>query len=167
MVVAVDPRTRVLGDPVPLLAAHTMPGICHLAVSVQLIDDEGRWLVAQRAFTKRSFAGLWSNSCCTHPFAGEDPKTAAKRRLLEELGVQLAQPLEFVGDFVYRAEDAVSGLVEHEWDHVYVARVPKMSCILNPSEVEAVRFVNVSELDTLLAGSTVTPWFKDVAALIR
>jgi isopentenyl-diphosphate delta-isomerase len=167
VVVAVNPDTREIGGPVPLLAAHTMPGTCHLAVSVQLIDGEGRWLITQRAATKRSFASLWTNTCCTHPYVDEDPAAAGKRRLFEELGIRLDVELEFAGDFVYRAEDEKSGLVEHEWDHVYVAHVSDISTSLNAAEVSATRFVDVSKLDELLTTATVTPWFSDVVKISK
>src|SRR5580658_4043567 len=100
------------------LAPHT-PGVLHLAVSIQVVDHDGRWLLQRRAATKTAFAACWANTCCTHPRLGEEPQVAAIRRLGQEVGL-VVDNLIPAGVFVYRATDPVSGLVEHEVDHVFV-----------------------------------------------
>ena len=77
-------------------------------------------LLARRALGKYHSAGLWANSCCSHPRAGEKLLYAAYRRVHEELGCD-AQGLREVGFFVYRAAFA-NGITEHEYDHVLVGR---------------------------------------------
>src|SRR5439155_10039933 len=66
------------------------------------------------------FGGLWTNTCCGHPRPEEAVLTAAQRRLREEMGIGVV--LEEAARFAYRATDAVSGLTEHEYDHVLVGR---------------------------------------------
>jgi isopentenyl-diphosphate Delta-isomerase len=101
-------------------AAHEGKGAHHLAVSVQLVDLRSGWLLQQRSWAKPLFGGRWANSCCTHPRPGEAPAEAAKRRVRQELG--LVVPTLFNGgSFCYRAVDPVSGLVEDELDHVFLA----------------------------------------------
>src|SRR5437764_8203432 len=97
-------------------AAHEAPGRLHLAFSVFLFDPSGRVLLQQRAAGKALFAGLWSNSCCSHPRPGENVADAGRRRVREELGIGC--DLEEVGVFAYHAHDAVSGLDERERVHV-------------------------------------------------
>jgi isopentenyl-diphosphate delta-isomerase len=109
-----------LGPPVSKQLAHFAPGILHLAVSVQAVDTAGCWLLQRRAATKSAFADRWANTCSTHPRPGERPEDAAIRRLHEETGL-VASNLVTAGVFVYRATDSMSGLVEHEVNHVYVA----------------------------------------------
>jgi isopentenyl-diphosphate delta-isomerase len=100
------------------LAAHRS-GDLHRAVSVMVEDDSGRLLLQRRAAGKYHSAGLWSNTACGHPLPGETTHNAAERRLLAEMGIRCA--LAHVGTFVYRAS-LDDGLIEHEFDHVYVGR---------------------------------------------
>lgn len=98
------------------LKAH-QEGVLHRAFSVFIFNSEGEILLQQRAFDKYHSAGLWSNTCCSHPRPGEDTLQAAKRRLKEEMGIETE--LEFSYDFIYRREFD-NGLIEHELDHIFV-----------------------------------------------
>ena len=69
------------------LSAHTAPGRLHRAFSVFLFDESGRLLLQRRALGKYHSPGVWSNTCCGHPYPGEKPFAAAARRVSEELGV--------------------------------------------------------------------------------
>ena len=115
--VAVDAHDRETGL-VDKMTAHR-EGILHRAFSIFVFDDAGRLLLQRRATGKYHSGGLWSNTCCSHPLAGESLLDAAHRRLREEMGFDC--PLQAVFGFVYRA--ALDGdLVEHEFDHVIVGR---------------------------------------------
>ena len=72
------------------LAAHQAPGLLHRAFSVFLFDPRGRLLMQRRALGKYHSPGVWSNTCCGHPYPGESPFAAAARRTHEELGVSPA-----------------------------------------------------------------------------
>lgn len=63
-------------------------GLLHRAVSVFLFNDMDEMLLQKRAQTKYHSPGLWTNTCCGHPRPNEDVKTAASRRLLEEMGIE-------------------------------------------------------------------------------
>jgi isopentenyl-diphosphate delta-isomerase len=117
-VVLVDQRDRMVGV-APKLDAHRR-GQLHRAVSVVLFDDEGRVLLQRRAEAKYHSAGLWSNTCCGHPRPGESVGDAARRRLMDEMGIE-GCGLTWVTDFLYFAE-LDGGLVEHELDHVLIGK---------------------------------------------
>jgi isopentenyl-diphosphate delta-isomerase len=91
--------------------------VLHRAFSVFIFNSAGEMLLQQRAHQKYHSAGLWTNSCCSHPRPGEDTLSAALRRLKEEMGFEA--PLKKVFDFIYKASFA-NGLTEHEFDHVFV-----------------------------------------------
>ena len=93
-------------------------GALHRAFSVFVFHPDGRLLMQRRADGKYHSAGLWSNSACGHPRPGEDTGAAARRRLREELGLDLA--LDEVFSFTYRVQ--LGDLWEHEFDHVFVAQ---------------------------------------------
>jgi len=98
------------------MEAH-QKGLIHRAFSIFIFNYRGEMLLQQRAFNKYHSAGLWSNSCCSHPQPGEEIKDAAARRLKEELG--FSTPLEKIFDFIYQVSFE-NGLVENEFDHVFV-----------------------------------------------
>jgi len=116
-VILVDTDDREIGTE-EKLAAHQMPGQLHRAMSVFVFGTDGRLLLQRRSAQKHHFKLLWGNTACSHPRPGEDTVATGERRLREEMGIQTS--LRSLGSFLYRAEDAESGLVEHELDHILV-----------------------------------------------
>ena len=114
-VTLVDAANNVVGS-CGKLAAHR-EGKLHRAFSILITNPDGELLLQRRAAHKYHFANRWSNACCGHPRPGEPTPAAACRRLAEELGFTV--PLTQVAAFPYFAEDAVSGLVENEYLHVF------------------------------------------------
>lgn len=157
-VILVDENDRPIGT-VEKLAAHRDGGRLHRAFSVFLFDGRGRMLLQRRAAAKYHFPLLWTNACCGHPRPGEALEEAARRRVREELGVDV--DLHRVFGFVYEAADARSGLTEREYDHVLVGRLdgPPAPC---PGEVEAVEWREPGELsrDAAERPERYTPWFR-------
>ena len=144
-------------QPVDKIEVHRM-GLRHLAVSVFVMDG-ARVLIQQRALTKYHTPGLWANTCCTHPFWGEDAGTCATRRLREELGIG-GLSLALAGRVEYRA-DVGQGLTEHEVVDVFTAEAPRdMGLALNPAEVAAIRWVDLYDLaaETRRWPERFTPW---------
>ena len=139
-------------------SCHEGRGILHRAVSVFLFDQQARLLLQQRHADKPLWPGCWSNSCCTHPFFGEEPLDAAKRRVYEELGLKVE--LDFLYKFEYRAEWS-PGLCEHELCSVFVGKVD-IDPNVNETEIQAWRWASVDEIDAAIADDAVdhTPWLK-------
>jgi isopentenyl-diphosphate Delta-isomerase len=156
-VVLVDERGRALGTS-GKLAAHRSPGSLHLAFSVVLYRPDGRTLLQQRAATKYHFPLAWANACCSHPVPGQEVVVAAEERLWEEVGIRCQ--LSDVGTVTYRAECSMSGLVEHEFDHVLVG-VTESEPRINPEEVAAVRWVMPRQVIDAPPGN-LAPWLEKV-----
>lgn len=153
-------RDGSIGGGISRELAHVAPGVLHLAVSVQVVDPDGLWLLQRRAVSKRSFPGVWANTCCTHPRVGEEPEVAAVRRLSEEVGLEVEQ-VKPAGVFVYRATDPVSGLVEHEVDHVFVVVTATGDAATDPGEIEVLARLPYSEALALVT-SDGAPWAAEV-----
>jgi isopentenyl-diphosphate delta-isomerase len=147
------------------LAAHQLPGHLHRAFSVFLFDEHGRMLLQRRALTKYHSPGVWSNSCCGHPYPGEEPAEAATRRSFEELGLTPTRMTE-AGTVVYNHRDPASGLVEHEFNHVFVGLV-QSDPHPHPEEIDQITFVNSQELAEHQARTTFSVWFTDVLEAAR
>jgi isopentenyl-diphosphate delta-isomerase len=118
-------------------------GILHKAISVIIFNSEGKMLIQQRAFTKYHWAGIWSNTCCSHPRNGETFESAAARRLNEELGI--ITPLKKEFHFTYKAKDDKSDLTEHEFDWVFTGTFDG-AFEFNKHEIQAVKWVSKEEL---------------------
>jgi isopentenyl-diphosphate delta-isomerase len=159
LVELVDEAGNTLGQ-MPKLGAHEPPGHLHRAFSVFLLDQHGRLLLQRRASAKYHSGGLWSNSCCSHPAPGEDLADASARRVKEELGIDPVQQAE-VGTIVYHVTDPVSGLVEREWNHLFVGRA-LLAPIPDPLEVEDWTAVPLDELAGMGPDPAFTAWFPTV-----
>jgi len=155
-VILVDEKDKEIGL-MPKLEAH-QKGVLHRAFSVFIINSQGEMLLQQRALGKYHSEGLWSNSCCSHPFPGENTADAAQRRLMEEMGINTT--LNFLFSFIYKAKLG-NGLFEHEYDHVYFGVYDKEP-VINTSEVAAWKYISMQELqkDIEQHPSLYTEWFK-------
>jgi isopentenyl-diphosphate delta-isomerase len=142
------------------LWAHQAPGRLHRAFSVFLFDDEGRLLLQRRALGKYHSPGVWSNTCCGHPYPGEPPFVAAARRTAEELGAAPALMRE-AGTVRYNHPDPASGLVEQEFNHLFVG-VVRGELRPDPEEIDDVAFVTAKELAERRAEGVFSAWFGTV-----
>lgn len=133
-------------------------GLLHRAFSVFIFNNRGELLLQKRASNKYHSAGLWTNTCCSHPREQETVIAAAERRLQEEMG--FTTPLHKIFDFIYQAP-LENGLTEHEFDHVLVGYYND-SIHPNHHEVEAYRFVAMDVLEEELQQQPeqFTVWFQ-------
>ncbi|QIP83499.1 isopentenyl-diphosphate Delta-isomerase [Streptomyces sp. Tu 2975] len=147
------------------LSAHQAPGQLHRAFSVFLFDEQGRLLLQRRALGKYHSPGVWSNTCCGHPYPGESPFAAAARRTYEELGVSPSLLAE-AGTVRYNHPDPESGLVEQEYNHLFVGMVQK-PVLPDPEEISETAFVTPDELTELHGRATFSAWFMTVLDAAR
>ncbi len=137
---------------------HAGDGRLHRAFSIFIFNPDGLLLLQQRGRDKRLWPGFWSNSCCSHPRAGESLERAVTRRLREELGLGAA--LEFLYKFAYHARYLDVGS-ERELCSVF-AGVSADPVEVNPTEIDAWRYVSPQALERELAETPerFTPWFR-------
>jgi isopentenyl-diphosphate delta-isomerase len=139
--------------------AH-LEGRLHRAFSVFVMNSRGEMLLQRRAAGKYHSGGLWTNTCCSHPRPGEAVDDAARRRLREEMGIDVELVPLF--EFTYRAEVG-PGLVEHEYDHVFAGHYDGEPA---PSvdEVDGWGWVPVADLARRVRDDpeAFTPWFRVV-----
>ncbi|NWF24915.1 isopentenyl-diphosphate Delta-isomerase [Streptomyces sp. PKU-EA00015] len=160
----VDEQGNTIGT-AEKLSAHQAPGRLHRAFSVFLFDERGRLLLQRRALTKYHSPGVWSNTCCGHPYPGEAPFAAAARRTHEELGVSPSLLAE-AGTVRYNHPDPASGLVEQEYNHLFVGMV-QSALRPDPEEVGETAFVTPDELTELQGRATFSAWFMTVLDAAR
>ncbi|MEM9530936.1 MAG: isopentenyl-diphosphate Delta-isomerase [Pseudomonadota bacterium] len=138
---------------------HDGDGILHRAFSLFIFNSQGELLLQQRSAQKRLWPLYWSNSCCSHPRAGEQLTEAVDRRLAQELG--MSSELSFVYKFQYQAQFRDLGS-EHELCSVFLGRATD-DVQANVNEVAAWRYISPADLDAEMAADTddrFTPWFE-------
>lgn len=158
-IVLVDEQDKEIGV-AEKLAAH-QDNLLHRAFSIFIFrrkDAEIEVLLQQRAMQKYHSAGLWTNTCCSHPRPGETVLAAGERRLQEELGFTIS--LIQLGWFKYNAHFS-NGLSEHELDHILVGEISLATEFKpNPAEIQATRWINLHQLNHELVTKPTqfTPW---------
>lgn len=157
LLILVDQHDEEIGTASKVLC-HMGEGLLHRAFSALIFDPQGRLLLQQRAAGKPLWPMYWSNSCCSHPRAGESMDFAVRRRVQEELGMRAE--LRFLYKFQYRAEYGDVG-VEHEVCSVY-AGVCSAPVRAHPQEIAAWRYIAPDDLERELAEApeSFTPWFR-------
>ena len=155
-VILVDENDQEIGK-MEKQEAHEK-GLLHRAFSVFVFNENKELLLQQRALTKYHSAGLWTNTCCSHPRIGETIEQAAHRRLMEEMGFDC--DLSTKTSFIYKAAFE-NGLTEHEFDHVLVGSF-NGEINFNPTEVKNFKWIALEELqvDLLQNNQNYTAWFK-------
>lgn len=149
LLICVDGLDRQTGT-ASKLEAHTKD-LLHRAFSVVLFrqgEAGTEVLLARRSMSKYHSGGLWANSCCSHPRAGEELLDAAQRRTHEELGCAV-EGLREIGSFVYHAAFE-NGVYEHEYDHVLLGAFAG-ELDLCSNEVSEARWVTLDALAAELA----------------
>lgn len=164
-VVLLDETGRPTGT-APKAEVHGTDTPLHLAFSCYVFDGVGRLLITRRALTKRTWAGVWSNSFCGHPRPHEPLADAVRRHALHELDLTLASVKVALPVFRYRATDA-SGVVENEICPVYTS-LAASRIHPNPEEIMEYCWVEPADLreSVRLTPSVFSPWLVEQAALL-
>ena len=182
--ILVDEQDRQVGT-CGKMEAHER-ALLHRAFSIFVFSAQ-KLLIQKRASGKYHCAGIWANSCCSHPRDGEELHEAVRRRLPEETGITVGRggavpeetgitvgrdgiavpELREAGSFIYKAEFD-NGLTEHELDHVFVGEMSPEDAarydgvtMRNPDEADEMLFVDIGWLqqDMRSAPEKYAPWF--------
>lgn len=140
------PRSRVLRD------YHI-----HRAVMFFVFDEEERVFVNQRSETKEIYPGYWSIAFGGHVLSGESYDAAARREILEEVG--LDAPARQIGGFQKRTAD------ERENVKVYAVTADREP-VLFAGEIAQGRFVTLAEVNEMLSRFDFLPETPDLLKIL-
>lgn len=121
-------------------------GLLHRSVVVFLRNSQHEILLQRRSFSDDWLPGKWTISSTGHVRAGELPSQASIRELKEELGVD-GKPR-----FIFKCnlpKITCSGQTEFEIAYAFEV-VSDVEFILDPREIEEVRFLSLEEILKLL-----------------
>jgi isopentenyl-diphosphate delta-isomerase len=156
-----------IGPPVEIVEAHRA-GTPHRAVSIVAWNSaRTKMLITRRAPSKATWPGFWSNAVCSHPLPQEAYVAAARRRLFEELRIRGPVTPAF-RMFYGPVCCTISGLFEHELDHVFYAKLAEDGRIRpNRAEISEFRWVDQGQLAALRQAGPITPWFAMILGRVR
>src|SRR3989304_10069910 len=134
----VNEKDEVIGT-VWKSVANKNPKKIHREVAVIIFDESRRVLIQQRSFRKALEPGKWMLSAAGHVLAGEDPGIAAKRELIEELGITTR--LKFFGKEWNKREN------ESRIFYMYFGKVRSADKIkINKDETEKYKWIDITRL---------------------
>jgi len=157
-VVLVDKNNNEIGTE-DKLDAHKK-GLLHRAFSIFIFNDNNQILLQKRSDVKYHSAGLWSNTCCSHPYNDKPLVEYANTRLIQEMGIQ--SNLKEFFSFIYRAKLS-NGLIEFEYDHVFFGKY-NSDPILNIDEASSFKWINFKQLQLEIEENPTkfTFWLKKI-----
>ena len=145
----------------PKLASHHANTPLHLAFSCYIFNRQGKFLLTQRAHSKKVWPGVWTNSVCGHLLPGETTRDAVRRRAKFELGLTLDKVVAMLPDYRYKTPP-FEGIIENEICPVFAA-VAAAEPKPNSEEVEAYKWIGWDELANAIQKNSdkYSYWFKD------
>lgn len=139
-------------------------GLWHRIIVVAIINDKNEILIQQRSDNKDKNPGKWDISVTGHLSAGQDSLTAATREISEEVSISLGYSVEvkdFRFMFSFRKEEKVSE--EHYDRQFYDFFILRQNGLttdnlrFQASEVQAIKFVSISELNDMREQNILVP----------
>lgn len=155
----VDERDHVIGV---IARKDVFNEHANFRVAHVLVVNRGNELLLQRLSPSRERnPGLWGSSVAAYVYSGETYERAARRRLREELGIEL-DPLVSVGKDVMKDQGCLKyiGLFLARYDGPFNP---------DPDHIAEVRFLPMPELERWLQRDPghFTPTFREVFAFFR
>jgi isopentenyl-diphosphate delta-isomerase type 1 len=139
--VIVNEQDKILGYR-PRYQCHHDKNLIHRSVGVIIFNDRGEILLQKRSMTKDTDPGLYTISVSGHVEKGETYKQAAKRELLEEIGIHTK--LKFAKRFIVKMK------TETEMEALYTAE-HNGPFKINRNEIDEVRFFSLEQIKNMVS----------------
>jgi isopentenyldiphosphate isomerase len=139
---------------------HGNPALIHRTVHVVVRSRDGRILLQKRGLAKDIQPGKWDTAVGGHLHQGESYEQAARRELAEEIGIAEDLPLPHLFDARIRNQ------VEAENVRVF-GLVHEGPFSAQTSEIDALRFWSVAEVEGALGSGVFTPNLEVEIAELR
>lgn len=137
-------------------------GLWHRIIVVAIVNEKNQVLLQQRSFTKDKNPGMWDISVTGHISTGQDSLSAASREINEEVSVDLGYKVdikEFRYMFSYRKQEIVSeNHIDRQFYDFFILRkngLKEKNIKVQESEVEQVKFVSASELNSMIENNEI------------
>ena len=157
-IVIVDGNDNLMGEEDKDIC-HNGDGILHRGFLAMVLSADGELLLAQRSGQKRLWPGFWDGTVASHLAVGEDYVTAAKRRLVEEIGLS-TDNIKYLFKFQYRAKYKDVRSENEICAVMLVDGVDTGTIFPNSAEIVSVRAITQRALteDIMKNPGAYTPW---------
>jgi len=154
-VILVDKEDNELGI-ANKIEAHTTKPQLHRAITILIFNEKNEVLITKRAKEKLLWPLIWETTCSTHPFKNENYEDCTRRRLKDELGIDVAAKV--VDKIIYSSKDGDRGS-ENEVCALLVGKI-NQPIKINPSEVAEAKFIALNQLkkDIKKTPQEYAPW---------
>lgn len=123
---------------IPISLANSDPKYLHSEIAGLIFDQDRRVLLQQRSFTKKVGPGVWTVTVAGHVTYGDTLELTVQKELQEEMGITIPK-------FVYLFREKVSQSNETHFCHWFIGQYDGGDIIIEPTEVEAYKWVSESE----------------------
>ncbi len=131
-------------------------GLWHRIIVVAIVNEKNEILLQQRSHNKDKNPDKWDISVTGHLSAGQDSLMAATREISEEVSVSLGYSVDvkdFRFMFSYRKEEYVNeNYFDRQYYDFFILRQSGLNSSnirFQSSEVQAIKFVTISELNRM------------------
>lgn len=140
----VDENDQVIGT-IWKSEAHTDSSKIHREVAIAIFNQKGEVLIQRRSMNKTNDPGSWKITAAGHVGAGENPKIAVEREVLEELGFKV--DAVFV-DKGFEKREGRKGSTEARFFYIYYSLVDSDPVVtLDITEVMDVKWIHPRKLE--------------------
>ena len=146
-----DKNNKLVGS-APRYLCHSNPVLIHRAVHVIVLDSEGRILLQKRSKNKEIQPGKWDTSVGGHLEMGENYPVAAKREMIEEIGLSNVK-LKYAYSYQHHNEQET----ENVKTYVCTCDGPFKP---NKHEISGIKFWAVPDIKKSLGKKCFTPNFE-------
>lgn len=138
---------------------RTPDGFYRLVIHVCIFGTDGRMLIQQRQPFKATWSDLWDVSVGGCAITGDSSRTAAEREVKEELGLEI----DLAG-----IRPTMTLCWDHGFDDYYVLTrdLDLNTLVLQPEEVQAVRWATKEEILRMIDDSLFIPYEKSLIGLL-
>ncbi len=134
---------------IPRTLANSDPKYLHREIAAIVYDDKRRILLQQRSFTKKVGPGVWTVTVAGHVTYGDSLELTVEKELSEEMGITIPK-------FIYLFREKVSQSNETHFCHWYIGKYNGGEIVIEPTEVEAYKWVTEQEFANFVATQTVS-----------
>ena len=143
------------GEVLPRSEVHKK-GLWHRIIVVAIINEKNEILLQQRSHNKSKNPDMWDISVTGHLSAGQDSLMAATREISEEVSVSLGYSVDvkdFRFMFSYKKEEFINeNYFDRQFYDFFILRqfgLNENNIRFQSSEVQAIKFVNINELNQM------------------
>lgn len=144
----VDDDEKVI-EVIPRTLANSDPKYLHREIAAIVYDKKKRILLQQRSFTKKVGPGVWTVTVAGHVTYGDSLELTVQKELQEEMGITIPK-------FIYLFRERVSMPNETHFCHWFIGQYDGGDIIIEPTEVEAYKWVTEQEFAQFVATQTVS-----------